>query len=144
MGKKFVMTMLALGAVVVAIGCGGDSGDDGAAGEPVDEVIEVAARDIRFVPDEITIPAGKTIRLVLVNEDEGTAHDLEAEGMTVRRLEGGGHPGEHGGGDMLAVHSEEGERSAVVFVAETPGTYEIFCTVLGHRDAGMVGRIIVV
>ena len=144
MEKKLAITMLAAAALVVGVGCGGGSGDDEASGEPVDEVIEVAARDIRFVPDEITIPAGKTVRLVLVNEDEGTAHDLEAEGLTVRRMEGGGHPGEHGGGDMLAVHSEEGERSSVVFVAETPGTYEIFCTVPGHRDAGMVGRIIVV
>lgn len=141
-----VWTMTVVSTLALAWACGGNDSGDGVTngGTAVDETIEVVARDIRFEPDEITVEAGKTVRVVLVNEDVGTAHDLEAEGLEVRRLEGGGHEGGHGDDNVLAVHSEEGEESAIVFVAETPGTYLIYCTVDGHRVAGMVGQIIVV
>jgi|CXWL01.1.fsa_nt_gi plastocyanin len=137
---------------VVAAGCGG-SGDDGAtgtanpSGDGVDQVIEVEARDTQFFPNEITVQAGQTVKLVLSNKDAGTDHDLQAEGMMVRRIEGGAgaqQGGGHGGGDMLAIHTAEGGTSSIVFVADTPGTYEIFCTVDRHREAGMVGVIKVV
>lgn len=140
--------VLGLAMVVVAAAaaaCGGGGGDEARSdGVVIDREIEVTARDVKFVPDEITISAGETVRLVLVNEDDGTEHDLEAEGMMVQRMEGGGHGGGHDAGDMLALHTMEGETSEIVFVAETPGTYAIYCTVSGHRDAGMVGTITVV
>ncbi|MEO6486365.1 MAG: multicopper oxidase domain-containing protein, partial [Thermoanaerobaculia bacterium] len=65
----------------------------------------------------------------------------------VRRIEGGAgaqHGGGNGGDDGLAVHVAEGGTSSLVFVADAPGTYVIFCTVDYHREAGMVGVIKVV
>lgn len=144
-----------IGGVIVAVaaaGCG-NSGDEGVtstanpSGDGVDQVIEVEARDTQFFPNEITVQAGQTVKLVLSNKDAGTDHDLEAEGMMVRRIEGGAgaqHGGGHDRSDMLAIHTSEGETSSITFVAETPGTYEIFCTVDNHREAGMVGVIKVV
>lgn len=142
---------LAVGAVAAAIAlvvsaCGGSDSDpaDGEGDSDVREV-EVFARDLRFEPDEIRITAGETVRLVLVNEDQGTDHDLSAEGLVVRRIEGGGHgEGHDDNADELVVHASSEESSEIVFVADAPGTYDIYCTVDGHRDAGMVGRIIVV
>ncbi len=145
------------GIVAVAVfasSCGG-SGDNDASPtasmherheEGIDQTIEIEARDTKFVPDEITVEAGQTVKLVLKNNDAGTDHDLEAEGLMVRVVSGGAgsEHGEHGGGGTLAVHAAAGEGSSVVFVADTPGTYEIYCTVDGHRDAGMVGTIKVV
>ena len=49
--------------------------------------------------------------------------------------------------DELHVHSEhlrqEGDTSVMVFTAHTPGTYNYYCSIPGHRDAGMEGTIIV-
>ena len=50
----------------------------------------------------------------------------------------------NGGDDGLALHVAEGGTSSIIFVADAPGTYVIFCTVDNHREAGMVGVIKVV
>jgi uncharacterized cupredoxin-like copper-binding protein len=35
------------------------------------------------------------------------------------------------------------QTSTLDFTPTKPGTYEFFCTVAGHKDAGMVGTLIV-
>ena len=128
-------------------GHGGSMDDsmDGSMDEvTADVTIEVEAKDTRFVPDDIEVPAGKTVRLILKNSDAGTDHDLQAGTLDIRRIEGGAMGDEHGGGGALALHASEGESSEIVFVADLPGTYDIFCTVDDHKDQGMVGRIRVV
>lgn len=73
MARNLLVFALVLGSFVVA-GCGGSSGDD------ADVVIEIKAANIRFVPDQITIPAGKIVTLSLKNVDE-MEHDLEVPGL---------------------------------------------------------------
>ena len=36
-----------------------------------------------------------------------------------------------------------GDSLNVEFTPSTPGEYEFFCTVAGHKEAGMVGTLIV-
>lgn len=36
-----------------------------------------------------------------------------------------------------------GMSSSVTFIPTVPGTYEYFCAVAGHKEAGMVGTLIV-
>ncbi len=75
---------------------------------------------------ELRVPAGATIGVTVTNGD-GVEHDFNIE--------------------ELGVHSEhlteKGESTRVTFTAETPGTYTYFCTVPGHREAGMEGVLMV-
>ena len=113
----------------------------------VDETVTIDAKNVKFVPNNVTVTAGKTVRLILVNQDKGTEHDLASDDLMISMMSGGGHGGGHDSGAAsgmkLAVHTKEGETSSVVFIAETPGTYAVYCTVPGHKAAGMVGTITV-
>ncbi len=36
-----------------------------------------------------------------------------------------------------------GQTNTIEFTPTKPGTYEFFCTVAGHKEAGMVGTLVV-
>ena len=135
--------------VLASIGaaCGGGSSTADVA---VDETVTIEAKDVKFVPSAITVPAGKTVKLLLKNGDKGTEHDLTSDDMVVAVMQGGGHGSGHGStranGDstMLVVHTKDGETSSAIFKADKPGTYNIYCTIPGHKAAGMIGTITVV
>jgi nitrite reductase (NO-forming) len=75
---------------------------------------------------ELRVPAGATVAVTVVNGD-GIEHDLTI--------------------DVLGLHSDhvvtKGESSTVAFRAETPGRYAYYCTLPGHRQAGMEGVLLV-
>ncbi|WP_156982019.1 multicopper oxidase domain-containing protein [Boudabousia tangfeifanii] len=77
----------------------------------------VVAKGMHFVPNELQVPAGATLRLTLKNEDEGMVHDLSLGGVLTKRL----NPGE-------TQTIEVGP-----FAKDTEG----WCTIPGHREAGM-------
>ena len=43
----------------------------------------------------------------------------------------------------IHVAAPVGESLSVAFTPSTPGEYEFFCTVAGHKEAGMVGTLVV-
>lgn len=85
--------------------------------------IAVTATNFAFGPDEITVRNGDNVAIVLSSTD--VLHDL-----TIDEL--GAHVG-----------AEAGETRMGGFKAERPGRYTFFCSVPGHREAGMEGTLIV-
>lgn len=85
--------------------------------------IEVTARSFEFEPAEITVQAGEDIAIVLSSKD--LLHDF-----TVDEL------GTHVVADAKKT-AEGGLR------ADKPGRYTFYCTVVGHRAAGMEGTLVV-
>lgn len=53
--------------------------------------------------------------------------------------------GDHAGAmpGTLVLHTEKGKTSSVTFKADRPGTYEFWCTISGHKELGMVGKLVV-
>jgi nitrite reductase (NO-forming) len=78
------------------------------------------------VNPELTIVAGEPVRIILENGD-GMMHDLAIPGLQVQ----------------TATTMREGSQEAVIFTAGAPGTFPYFCTVSGHRQAGMAGIVTV-
>ena len=91
--------------------------------------VEVVADGMRFVPREIRVPPGATVRVDLVNQDpSGTPHDFQTFGQ--RR--------------DTRVIAWPGERRATSFTAPSrPGRYAFICTIRGHSALGMSGVIVV-
>jgi plastocyanin len=79
--------------------------------------VTVVAEDMRFVDPPTSLPAGTSI--VAIDNVGDAPHDLTVEGA-----------------DGAAVGARGGEAEAGELTLE-PGTYTVYCSVSGHREAGM-------
>jgi len=167
LGVAIAVVALMLGAVAcsdddepdVANGDGATAAPthDGASGEPR-EIMVLASDDFAFDPSEITLTAGEPVRLVLDNSDGALLHDLNIEGMPATGVstEGGadhmmdgpgtdmpdgGHMGDDAGNEELHVSADAGDTAVLEFTPTEAGEYVFYCSVEGHRDAGMEGTI---
>lgn len=143
---RIVTGAMLLVVPLLAWACGDDGGDDEAAGES-DPTVSVIAQNTKFSPAQFTIASGQEVTLALENRD-AFEHDLQVDGLDVEVIAGGTirpeHDGGHGStGGVLAVHTAANETDAITFMASTPGSYEFYCTIPGHKDSGMVGTLIV-
>ena len=85
--------------------------------------IEVTASSFEFEPDEITVTAGEDVAIVLTSTD--LLHDFTVDGLDVH------------------VAADADETVTGGLRADEPGEYTYYCTVAGHREAGMEGTLIV-
>lgn len=111
-----LLAPLVLAATVVLAGCGGGGGGGGADAAPVTGVTEVAAKDNRFTPAAIQVPAGTEVTWKF--EDGLVPHDVKAAGFS---------------------SGEPRRKGTFTHTFAQPGTYAYHCTV----HDGMTGRVVV-
>jgi nitrite reductase (NO-forming) len=98
----------------------------GGEGDAVATTFDVEMVDIAFTQKELVVPANTEITINLVNNGVST-HNFVI--------------------DELGVNSGDyspGQTGTVTFNTGAPGEYEYYCSIPGHREAGMVGKLIVV
>jgi uncharacterized cupredoxin-like copper-binding protein len=117
----------------LAIGCG-------ASGAPATRV-SLVARDIAYEPTRLVATVGEPVEIAMQNVG-AIDHDLNVDGIAVRDVQardattgGHGHPAK-----MPALHvaASPGKTATVRFVPTAAGTFEVWCSVAGHREAGLV------
>ena len=114
-------TSITLAAAVLALAaCGGDGDgtadpDSGASGDG----LVVVATEYEFDPAELSIAADTAVEVTLVNEGI-VEHDWTVDEF-----------------DVL-IHTDAGE-SATATITASAGTYDVYCSVPGHRELGMEG-----
>ena len=119
-----------------------DAHDEGA------RVITVVMREFSYEPDEIHVKVGEKVRLVLINEG-AALHDITTEQFhgTVEAAAAADHQeaAGHGHDQASEFHAalESSGTTELVFVAEEAGSFELFCSVPGHRQRGMTATLIV-
>ena len=86
--------------------------------------VTVTAVDIDFEPSELTIPADTDVEITLVNEGV-LQHDFNIEDTEFHT-------------ELLDAGKEE-----TITVNLSAGEYVYFCSVPGHREAGMEGTLTV-
>ena len=102
---------------------GGDEvGVQTAAGGPVD--VEVVATEFNFTPTRLTMAGPGDLTVTLQNKGL-IEHDIVIEGVDGRVLTAGG------------------KTATGVFKLGKPGTYIYFCSITGHREAGMEGKLVI-
>lgn len=81
--------------------------------------VRVEARDMRFVPSRVEVPYGDRLVVELVNVDSSSPHDLTF-------------------GDDISTPRVMPGRSAVLDVGVVGASAQGWCTLVGHRQMGMV------
>jgi len=132
---------------LVMLSLAGASGCSGGSDEPPPanaQRISVSFGDsLSFDQTALTAQAGTPV-LLTVKSTGGTDHDFTIEGMPGRDVKNVIQSG-HGHAKAGAVigHPKQNGEVMIRFTPLTPGTYEFFCSVIGHRDAGMKGTLTV-
>jgi uncharacterized cupredoxin-like copper-binding protein len=135
--KLFIVIVTAL----LLTACGGGS-------KPAVE-ITLEARDFAFSVPSITVMAGEPVQLTLKNMGR-LGHDfviekIDADTTVIKEGDAEEHPMPGMGAENdLHISAQVGETSVIQFTVVEPGTYPFFCSVAGHKEAGMVGELIVV
>ncbi len=114
-------------------------------GDPkkVSRTVEVAlSDDMRFTPSAIEVKAGETIRFFVRNNGKvdhemvlGQLDDLKAHAKEMQANPGMVHK------EPNQVHLKPGQRGGMVWQFTQSGTVDFACTVPGHLEAGMVGKV---
>ena len=110
------ITPLAL--FVLTLGCGDDNGGPT---RPKDGVLQITASTFEFEPNDIAVYPGEPVTLKLVSSD--VRHTFTVEGLDV---------------DMEAA---AGETVTTELTTSAERTYTFYCTVPGHREQGMEGKL---
>ena len=145
--KRTLISLAAAAAILAA--CNGD--DTPAATTD----LSITGTDaLTFEPDAFTIPAGQEITVQLTSEP-AVEHDLVIEGVGADATagdEGHGDGDEHAmdddhemaDDDLHIAHADAGETVTATFTVDEPGTYQLYCSVPGHRSGGMEATLTVV
>ena len=119
---RLIRPLAAVALIVVAgltvAACGGGSTPTPAKGTTIE------ATEFAFAPDSLTAKAGESLKVTLANK--GTIeHDFTIDSLSVKAL--------------AAV----GTSADVTLKDLAAGTYPFYCSVAGHREAGMEGTLVV-
>lgn len=117
-----MLVLVAVMALGVLTACGGGGG--GAANEIT---VEMGTNgEWKFFPDVLTVNKGETVKVNLVNKDSAQPHSFVIPQLNAKSTQ-------------IAAN----KTGSVTFKADKTGEFEIICDVPGHKDAGMVGKIVV-
>ena len=123
MGRIPIAITLAVGLVLAA--CGGASGGSPGGGAAAGTEVKIGLSDFAFAPKTIELPADKKVTLVFTNTGS-VEHDFSVEALKISVLvPPNGKPKTQEVGPLKA------------------GTYDLYCAVAGHKEAGMTAKLVV-
>lgn len=89
--------------------------------------VEIVGTEFTFAPEQVRVQSARAVAITFEN-DGTTAHD-----WTVHAADGS---------ELAHAHAEPGE-PAIIVMSFGKGAYEVWCSVAGHKQAGMVGTLVV-
>lgn len=116
---SIVTAIFAVGIAARAVDRAEKGGGGVAAAPAAGETVSVTMTDFAFTPSDITVAAGGSIEFV---NEAIQPHDFHVEDLSTPFIDGGDS-------FVLDVSSLE------------PGTYDVWCDIPGHKDAGMQGTL---
>lgn len=138
--RKYLVSVVAASlATLLLAGCG--------AGSKPPENMQLVIEAMSFKPANIEAQMGQPVTITVANKDS-QLHDWTIDKIAVssKKEEGAG---QHDMGGMTSMEPElhvpidAGRTGVIEFTPTQVGTYTFYCTVPGHKDAGMHGTLTV-
>ena len=124
--KLVVFSSVLIVFIALAGACSSDSSSNVVQPNQLTITSGVDGAEFAFDPATIEVGVSETIKIVFDNK--GTiAHDFEIPDL-----------------EVVIATTNAGNTGEVTLVAPSvPGTYDFICSIPGHKEAGMVGKLIV-
>jgi nitrite reductase (NO-forming) len=87
--------------------------------------VTITATEFKFSPNSIAVPLGQKVTLTLDNRGV-VEHDVTVQGAG------------------FSLSAKPGQTATGEFTFDKPGAFDFFCSIAGHKDAGMKGTLSVV
>ena len=87
--------------------------------------LTVVTTEFKFTPNTLTVRAGERVQVTLDNTKGALKHDMRQPELNIH------------------AEVEAGKKTTFEFTPGKAGTFDLICDVPGHKDAGMVGKLIV-
>src|SRR5215208_138110 len=100
------------------------------------ETIVIEETEMELSPSTVTLNRPGTYAFKAENEGS-TEHNLEIDGNGLKSKGGGV------GEARLRQNLNPGPSGVLTVTFQEPGTYEMYCPIIGHRLAGMKGKVVV-
>jgi len=120
--RLLLLATLITALSLILAACGGGGGDSPSGPAPLN--VTIHGQDIKFDVTEIKAKVGQQINVTYIN-DGTLEHNFIIEGLVPEKK------------------LEPGETATFSFTPTSAGTLEYHCTVPGHFEAGMYGKVIV-
>ena len=136
--RRYLIPLLLLVSLALAACSGASSGPN--------EIV-VKAEALKYSPATIEVTAGQPVKISFQNNDS-MDHDFSIVEIPMV-MSATAEP--MAGHDMSGMSEEPqlhmatlmNQSATLEFTPSKPGTYEFFCTVAGHKEAGMKGTLVV-
>lgn len=99
---------------------------------------------MRFIPAELTVKQGETIKFVVKNPGKimhefvlGTMSELKEHAKLMQKFPGMEHS------EPYMAHVAPGKTETIVWQFTKAGNFNFGCLIAGHFEAGMVGDVVV-
>ena len=148
LGTPLVAASLFLGGVPAAVQAEGDLTKQ----DPILMAVQLGDEHdaLRFVPDVLTFETGKLYKLEIHNASQQKHYfssDQFSGAVFTRKVQVNGQDGKaiaEVKGTVREIEVYPGQKAEWWFVPVKAGTFDdLRCTIPGHADSGMVGRIVV-
>ena len=137
---------LLVGGLAALIALVAGCSDSDGAGTPAGEVqrITVEMSELKYEPMRLSVTAGRPVEVTVRNVGT-TDHDFVVAGLRAKDFKRvtAGHGGHGGGADEIVGHAKPKQTVTVRFTPLQTGDFEIFCSLPGHKEGGMVGVLTV-
>ncbi|MEK4427398.1 plastocyanin/azurin family copper-binding protein [Solibacillus sp. FSL K6-1523] len=105
------------------------------------EIIVIEADEMKYSTNEIVVEKDSAVHLTLINRDQ-IEHDIEIKAPVLPTDNESKHH-QRTENNAIQLHAAPKSTETLTFTPTEPGTYEFMCIVPGHKELGMVGRMIV-